>query len=144
LVDPPAATLGTEEKPAETITAAYASDQNRPPDYPPHALKAGCQEGIVPIRLYVGADGQVAKAGPIPNRPVKDEACHSAFWAATWSAVQGWRFAPAFRLVPKPGPDVDGDGVPDFSAWEQTPIMVYLDFEFTFTVVDGKGQVLAR
>ena len=56
----------------------------------------------------------------------------------------GWRFSPAYRQTPKPGPDADGDGKPDFSQWEQEAVTIYLDFEFTFQVVEGKGQVLAR
>jgi hypothetical protein len=129
---------------AQRITAAFASDENRLPEYPPYALRGGCRQGLIPIRLYIGTDGNVAKAGPLPGRSPADDQCHSAFWAASWAAVQSWRFSPAFRQTPKAGPDLDGDGRPDFTRWEQTPIMVYLDFEFTFSVVDGKGQVLAR
>jgi hypothetical protein len=128
----------------ETITPAFASDDNRLPEYPGYALKAGCQQGIVPIRLYVNADGNVARVAPVPNRHVAEDQCHSAFWASTCAAVQAWRFSPAFRQTPRPGPDIDGDGRPDFTQWEQAPIMIYLDFEFTYRVVEGKGQVLSR
>jgi hypothetical protein len=128
----------------ETITPAFASDDNRLPEYPRYALKGGCQQGIVPIRLYVGADGNVARVTPVPNQPVADDQCHSAFWASSCAAVQAWRFSPAFRQTPRPGPDIDGDGRPDFTRWEQAPIMIYLDFEFTYRVVEGKGQVLSR
>ena len=129
---------------AETITPAYASDDNKLPEYPAHALRAGCRQGLVPIRLYIGVDGNVARVLPIPSRPVAEDLCHSAFWAATCVAVETWRFSPAFRQTPQPGPDVDGDGRPDFTRWEQKPTMIYLDFEFTFRVVEGKGQVLSR
>jgi hypothetical protein len=128
----------------ETITPAFASDDNRLPEYPGYALKAGCKRGVVPIRLYVNVDGNVARIDPVPNRPVAEDQCHSAFWASTCAAVQAWRFSPAFRQTPGSGPDIDGDGYPDFTRWEQAPIMIYLDFEFTFRVVEGKGQVLSR
>ncbi len=128
----------------ETITPAYASDDNELPEYPPYALEAGCRQGVVPIRVYVAADGSVESVRSIPSRPLAEDQCHSAFWAATCVAVQSWRFAPAFRQTPAPGPDFDGDGQPDFTRWEQTPIMIYLDFEFTFRVVDGKGEVRSR
>jgi hypothetical protein len=128
----------------ERITPAFASDQNELPEFPDYALKAGCQHGVVPVRLYVGADGNVAGVHPIPGRPVVDDQCHSALWAATCGAVQKWRFSPALRQTPRPGPDLDGDGRPDFPLWEQRPIMIYLDFEFTFDVVEGRGVVQAR
>lgn len=129
---------------AETITPAFASDENKLPEYPAYALKAGCREGTVPIRLHIGEDGNVARVSAVPDRAVADDACHSAFWAATYGAVRAWRFAPAFRQVPRPGADIDGDGRPDYTRWEQTPIMIYLDFEFSFRVVEGKGRVSSQ
>jgi hypothetical protein len=132
------------EAQADTITPAFASDGNKLPEYPPYALGGGCQNGVVPIRVYVGTDGNVSAVRPIPSRPVPTDRCHSAFWVATYAAVQGWRFAPAFRQTPRPGPDLDGDGRPDRTNWEQTPVVIYLDFEFTFRVVNGKGEVQSR
>jgi hypothetical protein len=129
---------------APTITPAYASDDNRLPEYPPYALEGGCASGIVPIRVVVGKDGNVAGLKPIPNRPVADDQCHSAFWASTCAAVQRWRFSPAYRQTTRPGPDVDKDGRPDFRAWDQTPVTIYLDFEFTFRVVEGRGEVRSK
>lgn len=135
------------EPPAPTgaeITPAFASEQNELPEYPSFALRAGCQAGVVPIRVFVGPDGNVTRTGSIPGHPMADDLCHGAFWAATASAVRRWRFSPAYRQTPAPGPDVDGDGAPDFSRWEHEPVTIYLDFEFTFRVVGGRGQVFAR
>jgi outer membrane biosynthesis protein TonB len=139
-----APTAPPSDEDVERITPAFASDQNKLPVYPPHALEAGCQDGVVPIRAYIGTDGNVASIRSIPARPVADDSCHAAFSAATYATVLGWRFSPAFRQTPKPGRDVDGDGRPDLTRWEQTPIVIYLDFEFTFRVVEGKGAVQAR
>jgi hypothetical protein len=129
---------------AERLTPAFASDENALPIYPSHALEAGCQQGTVAIRLHVGEDGNVAQVASVPNRPVPDDPCHSAFWASTAGTVQAWRFAPAFRQTPKPGPDEDGDGRPDFTLWAQSPAAIYLDFEFAFRIAEGRGQVLSR
>jgi len=128
----------------DRITPAYASDENKLPEYPVYALKAGCQQGVVPIRMTIGADGNVASVAPIPDRPVEKDQCHSAFWAAVCTTVQEWRFAPAFRLTSEPGPDADGDGHPDSTWRRQTPIAIYLDLEFTFRVVNGRGEVVSR
>ena len=96
------------------------------------------------LRAYIGTDGNVARVASVPGRPVADDQCHSAFWAASFAAVRGWRFSPAFRQTPEPGPDFDGDGRPDITRWKQEPVMIYLDFELTFRVVEGTGQVTAR
>ena len=128
----------------ETLTPAYASNDNQLPEYPDYALEAGCQTGVVPMRVYISDEGNVADVRAVPGRPVTDDQCHSAFWAATCLAVQAWKFAPAFRQRSRPGPDRDGDGNPDFTRWEQTPVTIYLDFEFTFRVVEGKGEVASR
>jgi hypothetical protein len=139
---------GTQPSPsetrAETITPAFASAENKLPEYPPYALRGGCQDGVVPVRVYVGPDGNVSAVKTIPSRPVPADRCESAFWVATYAAVRGWRFAPAFRQTPRPGPDVDGDGRPDRTNWEQMPVAIYLDFEFTFRIVGGKGEVQSR
>ena len=134
----------SSEAQAERITPAFASAENKLPEYPPYALRGGCQDGVIPIRVYVGTDGNVSAVQPIPDRPVPTDRCHSAFWVATYAAVRGWRFAPAFRQTPRPGRDVDGDGRPDLTNWEQTPVAIYLDFEFTFRIVNGKGEVQSR
>jgi hypothetical protein len=128
----------------ERMTPAFASDANALPVYPAHALAAGCREGTVAIRVQIGDDGNVSRVEYVPDRPVANDACHSAFWAATSSAVRTWRFAPAFRQTPRPGPDLDGDDRPDFTRWEQSPAAIYLDFEFAFRVVEGRGRVLSR
>jgi hypothetical protein len=128
----------------ERMTPAFASDANALPAYPAHALAAECRDGTVAIRLQLDEEGNVSRVEHVPARPVVDDTCHSAFWAATSSAVRTWRFAPAFRQTPRPGPDLNGDGQPDFTRWEQSPAAIYLDFEFAFRVVEGRGRVLSR
>jgi outer membrane biosynthesis protein TonB len=126
---------------AERVTAAQASDQNQLPVYPAYALKSGCQGGSVPVRVHIGTDGNVSAVRSIPNHPIADDQCHSAFWVAVYNAVSTWKFAPAFRQTPYPGPDVDGDGKSDVMRWKQEAVAIYVDFEFMFRVVDGKGEV---
>jgi len=99
---------------------------------------------VVPVRVHIGADGNVASVRSVPHHPIADDPCHSAFWVAVYTAVSGWKFAPAFRQTPMAGPDHDGDGRPDFTRWHQTAIAIYLDFEFLFSVVAGKGEVRSR
>ena len=123
------------------LTPAYASDQNRLPEYPAYALAFGCRQGVVPVRVHIGTDGNVAAQTDIPGRPLADDACHTAFRAAVQGAVSAWKFAPAFRLTAFPGRDVDGDGRPDRKRWESVAVAIHVDMEFTFDVVAGQGVV---
>jgi hypothetical protein len=65
-----------------------------------------------------------------------------AFRAAVQSAVNGWKFAPSFRQTPKVDPNADPRA--PVTRWKQEAIAIYLDFEFTFEVVAGKGIVRTR
>jgi hypothetical protein len=143
VLDPELST-GTPEITDVRITPVYASDENKLPEYPAYALKAGCKTGKVPVRVFVGADGNVSGQGDVPGKPLSDQPCLVAFRAAVQSAVAGWRFAPAFRQEPVLGPDRNGDGKPDVVRWNQTPIAIYVDFEFTFEVIAGKGVVRSQ
>ena len=143
ILAPPESGAGSLEPSDVSITPAYASPENALPEYPAYALKAGCRSGVVPVRVYVGADGNVTAQRDIPGRPLAGDQCHSAFRAAVQGVVQTWTFAPAFRQTHRPGPD-PGDGRPPLPVWEQSPIPIYLDFEFLFQVVEGKGVVRSR
>lgn len=140
---PPADGDGTADvQPTDVkLTPAYASDQNRLPEYPAYALAFGCRQGVVPVRVHIGTDGNVAAQTDIPGRPLPDDACHTAFLAAVQGAVSAWKFAPAFRLTASPGADFNRDGRPDGMRWESVAVAIHVDMEFTFDVVAGKGVV---
>ena len=132
---------GAEAGPAERMTPAYASPDNKLPEYPVYALKAGCREGAVAVRVHVDAEGNVSGQEDVPDHPLPTDQCHSAFRAAVQGAVNGWKFAPAFRQTP-----IETSNSPRVppTRWKQEPIAIYLDFEFTFEVVAGKGIVRTR
>ena len=142
VLNPPEVAPGPVEPLSESVTPAYASADNKVPEYPAYALKAGCRSGTVPVRVYVGPEGNVTQQRDIPERPLPSDGCHLAFRAAVQGVVNDWKFAPAYRMKPVPGPERDGQ--PGIPRWEQTPIAIYLDFEFFFEVVGGKGIVRTR
>ncbi len=117
-----------------TIVPAEAGPENRLPEYPARALAAGCGQGRVAVRVHIGTDGRVQLQGEVPGRPVSSDACHQEFAAAAHDAVSRWGFFPAMRRV-------CGDGA---SECTNMPIAIYLDLEFLFEVVDGKGRVRAQ
>jgi hypothetical protein len=139
---PPAAGDGAPAPPAERITPAYASADNGLPEYPAYALKAGCGQGTVAVRVHVSSEGNVSAQRDVPDRPLPADECHMAFRAAIQTAVNSWRFAPAFRQTPIVDPAADRRA--PVLRWKQEAIAVYLDFEFSFEVVAGKGVVRSR
>jgi hypothetical protein len=144
LLNRPEITPGDSEV-RERLTPAYASDANALPEYPAYALKNGCRSGSVPVRVHINAEGNVSAQRDVPDHPLPNDACHVAFRAAVQAAVQGWRYAPAFHQRKVAGPDIDKDGKPDFEVWVQDgPVAIYIDYEFLFRVVNGKGEVRTR
>ena len=126
------------EAAAEQITAIHPLAGNRAPSYPGAALSAGCGDGLVPVRVHIGVDGRVSEVGPIPGRATGGDACDEEFETAVRGAVSSWEFVPAYRVrrvaeTPGAEPTV-----------ERVPLGLDVDFEFVFTIVDGKGTVEPR
>jgi outer membrane biosynthesis protein TonB len=123
----------------ETITAIHPLAGNRAPSYPDGALRAGCGDGLVPVRVHIGIDGRVSEIRPIPGRGVASDACHREFEAEVRRVVGTWEFLPAYRVrrraaeAPGAEPTV-----------EREPLGLDLDYEFSFTVVEGMGTVRSR
>jgi len=139
---PPDAGSGLPAPPAETITPAYASPDNALPEYPPYALKAGCGRGVVAVRVHVNTEGNVSYQRDVPGHPLPADECHMAFRAAVQSAVNTWKFAPAFRQTPIRDPGTDRRA--PVIHWKQEAVAIYVDFEFSFDVVAGRGVVRTR
>lgn len=67
ILNPPEIQPGSEPR-SERITPAFASDENKLTEYPAYALKAGCRDGAVPVRVHVGTDGNVSAQRDVPGR----------------------------------------------------------------------------
>lgn len=119
---------GAPEPSGEAITPVYPNADNETPLYPAAALKAGCGQGSVAVRVHVGVDGKVSAQQEVPGRPVAADECHNAFREAVRVAVGKWTYVPAMRVGPV----------------ERTPIGLDLDYEFAFEVIGGKGVVRTR
>ncbi len=114
-----------------TVVPAEAGPENALPVYPPAALQARCGSGVVPIRIHIGTNGRVVRQSEVPGRNLAGDSCHGLFAEAVRTAVSRWGFFPAMRHV------CEGDG----TACTDTPITIFLDLEFRFEVVSGKGIV---
>jgi outer membrane biosynthesis protein TonB len=119
------------EKSEVTILDAEAGSENQLPEYPQAALQQGCGAGVVPIRIHIGSSGRVIRQADVPGRVLAADSCHLQFEEAVRAAVSQWGFFPAMQHVCAEGGCTD------------TPITIYLDLEFRFDVVHGKGRVRA-
>jgi outer membrane biosynthesis protein TonB len=126
---------GTPDPSADTTTAILPYAENAAPRYPDEALRSGCGDGLVPVRVHVGIDGRVSQTQPVPGRPVPDDPCHRAFQESVRRALAEWRFVPAYRIHRIPAPAVNEPSV------ERVPLGLDVDYEFRFAIVDGKGSV---
>jgi outer membrane biosynthesis protein TonB len=117
-----------------TMVPARAGPENRLPVYPEAALRAGCDRGRIPLRIHIGTNGRVISQAPVPGTTVPDDSCHAEFAAAVRSTVADWGFFPAMRKRCSP----QTGAMPDCS---DAPLTIYLDLEFSFEVVRGKGVV---
>ena len=117
-----------------TVVPAYVGAANDLPVYPPDALRSGCREGRVAVRVHIGTSGRVVEQTAIPDRPVPEDACHQAFHEAVSRAVSRWTFFPAMRRTC----NSRRSGDPECT---EVPIRIYVDVEFLFEVVEGKGVV---
>ena len=106
---PPAGQSGLPAPPAERITPAYASPDNKLPEYPPYAIKAGCGQGVVAVRVHIDTEGNVSAQRDVPGHPLPADECHMAFRAAVQSAVNTWKFAAGLPSDTDPRPR---DGCP--------------------------------
>jgi hypothetical protein len=112
------------------------------PAYPPEALAANAPPTEVAVRLVVGTDGSVASVTPSPLAAPPESEWEELFYRVVRDAVAGWRYEPCELRELEDGPDLDGDGSPDYRlVVASSPVQVYLDVMFRFEIVAGTGQV---
>jgi hypothetical protein len=111
------------------------------PEYPPEALHDGAPPATVAVRILIDVAGRVARVADTPLATSTQGPYAAAFRAATERALAVWEFYPAHVDTVRER-DTDGDGVADDTELVQyTPIEVYYDLAFEFSVVDGLGSV---
>ena len=112
------------------------------PKYPESVLSEQLPPITVTLRILVDSDGTVRE---VIDSPLEDSTMHAFvadFRDAAASAVRTWRFAPAQLRTLIPGKDLDGDGQSDYRVIsDHTALRTYLDIRFTFSLVDGRGEV---
>ena len=113
------------------------------PDYPPAALAAGAPPIRIVLRIVVDAeDGRVTKVGPSPVEASGTGPYEREFRIESERAVRRWRFTPGHIETIENGPDLDGDGKPDYTrVAEIVPVPVVYDVRFDFEGSGGEASV---
>lgn len=126
------------------LSPAYSVEENALPVYPHEALRASCPDGVVAVRVTVDTKGLPTLLRDVPGRPVPADACHAAFREAAVRALRDWQFLAARREVRHESADVDGNGRPDYTWLVPEPVTIFVDLEFAFRIVEGRGVVAPK
>lgn len=130
---------------SQELDRPVMGEENRLPTYPPVLLGAALPPHAVALRFVVGTDGCVGGISPSPLAETTIGPETGLFVAAAEEAVRSWRYRPGAIRTFGPGPDLDGDGRPDWSVLESTtPAPFFFDVVFVFEVVDGRAVVRDR
>ena len=112
------------------------------PAYPAAALAAHAPTTDVIVRLVVAEDGSVASVRPSPLAAPSQGEWERLFYGVVSETVTGWRYEPCELRELEDGPDLDGNGSPDYRlVVASKPVAVYLDLKFRFEIVNGAGRV---
>ncbi len=115
------------------------------PAYPVAAIRSGCRNLSVGLRIIVETDGRIGSVQDSPLVPPAEGECAMRLREAAVAAVRGWTFQPAQWRQLEPGDDYDGDGKPDFHrVISVTRVSVYLDVRFDFEVGEASARVRVR
>ena len=93
------------------------------------------------VRVHLDATGQVIDIDENPREIPVQNRFSNEFRTEIDKAVRQWKFLPAELQECRKGRDINGDGKIDYAVVISTEkIPVYLDVQFEFSIVDGKGR----
>jgi TonB family protein len=138
LIEPETDNIYAEAKPGEMYRGPFAYDENASPQYPASLLANNLPPEIVRVRVIVDEGGNVTQclplAGPTNGTP--------EFFAAVRAAVLTWRFDPLIKMEGGSGrTTIAYHDRRQFFEGKAIALPFHLDYEFTFSQVDGKGVV---
>jgi hypothetical protein len=133
---------GPRNSRTEELVPPVPMPGNKAPEYPGTALAAGEGPVTVVVRVIIGTAGRIEQIMNSPLMESTASAYSADFKSAVEAAVGRWLFSPAQWRVLEEGEDLDADGKTDYrKVVSSTAIRVYLDLQFDFRVVNGKGVV---
>lgn len=97
------------------------------------------------VRVHLDATGQVIDIDENPREIPVQNRFSNEFRTEIDKAVRQWKFLPAELQECRKGRDINGDGKIDYAVVISTEkIPVYLDVQFEFSIVDGKGLAQSK
>lgn len=112
------------------------------PEYPAELVTLKLPPHVVLVRITSKEDSTVGDIRASPLGGTTEDQYRPRFEGAVWDAVKSWRVFPAEIRRMKDGPDLDGDGKPDYTiATERKLLNAFFDIAFRFEIVDGKPVV---
>ena len=128
--------------PGEEYVAPQLMPGNPNPKYAPELVGLHLPPHVVSIRVRFGEDARPEDIGPSPVGETSHDKYEPAFEAAVRNAVERWKCWPARIRKFRDGPDLDGDGKPDYRILvSQRMLKTFFDVSFTFEVVNGQPVV---
>lgn len=128
--------------PGETYVEPQVMRGNPLPEYPPDLVPLALPPHEVVVRITSNEESRVEDVRASPLGGTTDDAYRARFEEAVSSAVTKWKVFPAEIRKMKDGPDVDGDGKPDYTiAVGRKILKAFFDVSFRFEIVNGQPVV---
>jgi hypothetical protein len=138
IVDP--STISFRLTAGESFEQPHPYGELKPPSYPERPLAARFGAAATVVRIVIDERGDVAQVLDCPFMVSSPGPFAVDFRSAVEQAVRAWHFSPGAIQHKRDGPDLDGDGTPDYRVVESSRIVpVYYDVRFEFAIVDGQG-----
>jgi hypothetical protein len=140
IADPNAPTV--KIPPGEQYVQPQVMHGNPMPAYPPSLIPLSLPPHVVVVRITANEESRVEDTRPSPLGGTTDDEYRETFETAVTQAVSGWKVFPAEIRRVKNGPDVDGDGKPDYEiVTARKMLKAFFDIAFRFEVINGKPVV---
>lgn len=140
LADPSAPSV--QLPPGETYVEPQIMRGNPMPEYPADLIPLKLPPHVVVLRITSNEESRIDDIRPSLLGGSTEDQYSTRFQQATEQAVAQWKVFPAEIRKMKDGPDLDGDGKPDYKIVTGRKILkAFFDIAFRFEMVDGKPVV---
>lgn len=128
--------------PGEVYIEPQIMHGNAMPRYPDDLVPLKLPPHVVIVRITSNEQSRVEDVRSSPLGGTTDDPYRGRFEEAVSEAVSTWKVFPAEIRKMKDGPDLDGDGKPDYEIVTGRKVLkAFFDVVFRFEIVDGKPVV---
>jgi len=128
--------------PGEVYVEPQIMRGNPMPEYPADLVGLKLPPHVVVVRITSNEQSRIEKIEPSPLGGTTDDEYRSRFEQVVAEAVTKWKVFPAEIRKMRDGPDLDGDGKPDYDIVSARKVLkAFFDIAFRFEIVNGKPVV---